>query len=77
MEYQVSLTQDECDFIHALLYNAVGGSPRGPRRIGESICEKLPHVNRNRFKVAFVQGTAMGHPTGKYRVELRDNKEPA
>lgn len=78
MEYQIFLTADECDFIHALLYYTVGGTPHGPRKIGESIAAKLPLANRNRFRVEFVESTIMGQPTGKHRVEVSEmpRKEP-
>lgn len=39
---RVEFTEDECDFIRAILYGALGGNQSGPRKIAESIAEKLP-----------------------------------
>lgn len=72
MDFQVTLTKDECEFIHVILYSCVGGNPRGPRVIGEAIAAKLPTAERRRFRAEIVESTVMGRGTGKHRVEVTE-----
>ena len=38
---QIELTEDEAYALWAVIYGTVGGSPKGPRRLFESIADKL------------------------------------
>lgn len=76
MDFQVTLTRDECEFIHEILFSCVGGDPRGPRVIGEAIAAKLPTPGRRRYRAEIVESTVMGRGTGRYRVEVTErNRE--
>lgn len=52
MDVNVTLTSEECNFIHAVLHGVIGGPPEGPRRIGEQIAGKIPWPNPKQFRAS-------------------------
>ena|GEM_PF-4370945 len=48
-EHQITLTDDECNVLRAILYGCVGGPVSGrlgrPRQIAQSIASKVPWPN--------------------------------
>jgi len=66
-DVNITLTQEECDVIRAILYSIIGGDTKGPREIVEQIMCKVPESHPNPFTATIEEVNRMGSLAGVVR----------